>query len=60
MTEIEDLKDKMMSVKDIVDNNNQETIESPTNNFIFCYFVLTNEASTPPNHPVEATNYLFF
>ena len=30
MTEIEDLEDEVMTVEDAVDNNNQETTESPT------------------------------
>ena len=58
MTEIEDLKDKIMLVKDAVDNNNQETTKSPTNDFIFYYFVLTNETSTSLTHFVESVYIL--
>ena len=50
----------MMSVKDAVDNNNQETTESPTNNFIFYYSILTDKASTPPNYSVKSNKLLAF
>ena len=54
ITEIEDLEDKVMSVKDAVDNNNLETAESPTNNLTFYHFVFSDEALTLPNHLAES------
>ena len=60
MTEIENLEDKIVLVEDAVDNDNQETIESPTNNFIFYYSVFSNEALIPLNHPVESNKLLTF
>ena len=60
MTEIEDLEDKVISIKDAVDNNNQETIESSTNDFISYYFIFIDEVSTLTNHPVEFDKLLTF
>ena len=57
MTEIEDLEDIMMSVKDAVDNN-KETTKSPTNNLTFYDFVLTDKVSTPPNYPIKSDKLL--
>ena len=53
MTEIENLKDKMMLVKNAVNYNNLETTESPTNDFIFYYSVFSDEALTLLNYPAE-------
>ena len=58
MTEIEDLKNKVMLVKNAVDNNNQKTTESSTNNLTFYHSVLFNEALTTPNHPVKSDKLL--
>ena len=60
MIEIEDLEDKMISVEDAVDNNNQETTGSPTNDLTFYYSVLIDKVSTSPNHPVESNKLLVF
>ena len=58
MTKIKDLKDKVMTVKDAVDNNKQETTESPTQDLIFYHSVLIDKISTPLNHPVESDKLL--
>ena len=58
MTEIKDLEDKVMSVKDIENNNNSKTIESPTNNLTFYYSILTVKVSTLSNHSVESDKLL--
>ena len=60
MTEIEDLENKVMLVKDAVNNNNQKTTKFPTNNLTFYHSVLTDDASTPPNHPMESDKLLAF
>ena len=54
MTEIENLKDKVMSVEDAIDNNNQETTESPINDLTFYHSVLIDEVFTPLDHLVES------
>ena len=58
MTEIKDLKDEVISVKDAIDNNNQETTESLTNNLTFYHSVLTDKVSTSSNHPMEFNKLL--
>ena len=58
MTEIEDLKDEVMTVEDAVDNNEQEITESPIQDLIFYHSVLSDEISTPLNHPVESDKLL--
>ena len=58
MSEIKDLKDKVITVEDAVDNNKQETTESPTQDLTFYHLVLTDKISTPPNHPVESDKLL--
>ena len=58
MTEIENLEDKVMSIKDGVDNNNQETTKSPIHNLTFYHSVPTDEVSTLLNHPVESNELL--
>ena len=60
MTKTVDLEDKVMLIEDAVDNNNQGTAESPTNDLIFYHFDLSNEVSTLPNHPVESNELLAF
>ena len=58
MTAIEDLENEVILVKDAIDNDNQETTESPTNNLIFYYSVLINEASILLNYLVESDKLL--
>ena len=58
ITEIEDLEDKVILVEDTMDNNNQETTESPIYDFTFYHSVFTNEASTPSNYPLESDKLL--
>ena len=58
MTEIKDLEDEVMTVEDAVDNNNQETIESPTQNLTFYHSVFTDKISTLLNHPVKSDKLL--
>ena len=58
MTEIEDLKDEVMTVENAVNNNDQETTESPTQDLTFYYSVLTDKISTPLNHLVKSDELL--
>ena len=58
MTEIKDLENKVITVKDAVDNNDQETTKSPTQDLIFYHSVLTDKIFTPLNHPVESDKLL--
>ena len=58
MTEIEDIKEKVMSIKDVEDYKNQKTSESPTNNLIFYHSVLTDKVSTSLNHLMESDELL--
>ena len=58
MTEIEDLEDKVMTVEDAVDNNDQEIPKSPTQDLTFYHLVLTHEISTLLNHSVESNKLL--
>ena len=58
MTEIEDLEDEVMLVEDAVDNNKQETTESPTQDLIFYHSVLSDKISTPLNHLMESDELL--
>ena len=60
MTKIEDLEDKVMSVKDAVNNNNQKTIEFFTIDHIFYQSVFTNEVFTLSNHLMESDKLLAF
>ena len=58
ITEIEDLENKVMSVKDVVNNNNQETIEYPTNNYTFYHSVFSDKTPISPNHLVKSNKLL--
>ena len=58
MTKIKDLEDKVMSVKDAIDNNNPDTTESPTNDFILYHSVFSNKALTLSNHLAESNELL--
>ena len=53
MTEIKDLEDEVILVKNAIDNNKLEIIKSSTNNIIFYYSVFSDEALTPSNYPVK-------
>ena len=58
MTQIENLKDKIMLVENAVNNNNQKTTKFLTNSFTFYHSVLTDKVFTLSNHLVES-NKLF-
>ena len=58
MTKIENLEDKVMSIKDAVDNDNLKIIKFLTNNFTIYYSVFSNKAFTLPNHLVESNKLL--
>ena len=58
MTEIKNLEDKVMSVKDAEDNNNLETTKSLTNDLIFYHSFLTDKVSTFLNYSVESEELL--
>ena len=60
MTEIKDLKNKMMTVKNAIDNNNQETTKFLTQNLTFYHLVPTEEISTFLNYLVEFDKLLAF
>ena len=47
-----------MTVEDAIDNNDQETTESPTQDLTFYYLVLIDKISTSLNHPVESDELL--
>ena len=54
MTEIENLKNKMISFEKMVDNDNLETIESLTNNLTSIYYsIFSDETFISPIHQAK-------
>ena len=60
MTEIEDLKDKVMLVEKTVEDDNLETIESSTNNLTFYHSVFFNKNLTLSNYLAKSDKLLTF
>ena len=61
MTEIENLKDEIMSFKEMIDDNNLEITKSFTNNFILVYyFIFSDETFTSLIYPTKSNKLLAF